>query len=117
MVRDRVRTVRELRAERRLMRSGSSRAAPGDLHESLRRFTSAARRELEAALRRCVASGRGVQQLVRVAETLSDLEQSTSVTIAHVEESVLLSLPSSPPSPTPSKSGVPVRQTRHRRTP
>ena len=89
--------VRALRAERRIdCSSVASCTRAGGLQEALRRFTSGARRELEAALQRTMASGRGVQQLVRVAETLSDLEHSDSVRLAHVEESVLLSLPSAP---------------------
>jgi len=111
VVRERVRAVRALRAERQLAGASLASGQSDDLQESLRRFTSGARRELEAALQRAMASGRGVQQLVRVAETLSDLEQSESVRVAHVEESILLSLSSAQAGPFPSPQSAAVRHT------
>ncbi len=115
-VRARVRAVRELRAHRLASASDDSRSFAAGLDAALRRFTPVARRELEAAVRRA-ASSRGVQQLVRVAETLADLDQSTSVTVPHVEESVLLSLAGSQLASIPSSPGAATRHQQARRTP
>jgi len=117
VVRERVRAVRELQGQRRSTGSGDADAAAGDLQDSLRRFTRAARRELEATLRRAAASGRGVQQVVQVAQTLSDLEGSASVTVAHIQESALLALPMDRIGPLSSNRGAAMRSKPTRRVP
>lgn len=90
VVRERVAAVRSMRASRE-QEHRSLAGKLSDLELSLRRFDRGARREVEAVLCRGMNSARGVKQLVRVAETISDIGQSVAVKAVHVEEAALLS--------------------------
>ncbi len=94
VVRARVTAVRTMRAVR-ACEEEQQRPKLSRIEQSLRRFDRGARREVEASLRRRMGSARGVQQLVRVSETISDLAYSTTVQAVHVEEAALLSLSAS----------------------
>jgi predicted ATPase with chaperone activity len=85
------------------------------IEQSLRRFDRGARREVEASLRSGMGSARGVQQLVRVSETISDLAHSTTVKAVHVEEAALLSLSTRITSPDQFTPGAVARRSLHRR--
>ena len=116
VVRARVATVRALRAER----EQAWRDRPGKLsalEHSLRRFERGARREVASVLSRGATSARGVQQLVRVAETISDLGLSTGVKAVHVEEAALIALRSNALNSDPFNPGAGARHITNRRTP
>lgn len=89
-VRARVAAARGVQAERfaDLDRVETNAAAP--IPACLPLFGRAGRRELEAGLAQTRGSGRGVQQLVRTALTLADLEGAGQVGVAHVQEALLL---------------------------
>ena len=90
IVRERVAAVRSMRAAREHEQRSLATRMSG-LELCMRRFDRGARREVEAVLCRGMSSARGVKQLVRVAETISDLGQSGAVKAVHVEEAALLS--------------------------
>ena len=90
IVRERVAAVRLMRAARQQERRPLA-ATMSELELCMRRFDRGARREVEAVLCRGMNSARGVKQLVRVAETISDVAQSPVVRAVHVEEAALLS--------------------------
>lgn len=114
VVRARVTEVQAMRAERE---GEDEEQSPrfSRIEQSLRRFDRGARREVEASLRSGMGSARGVQQLVRVSETISDLAHSTTVKAVHVEEAALLSLSTRITSPDQFTPGAVARRSSHRR--
>lgn len=89
-VRARVAATRQIQAERFAALPGVDHNAAAPLPICLSVFGRPGRRELEAGLGRTRGSGRGVQQLVRVALTLADLDGADRVGVAHVQEALLL---------------------------
>lgn len=100
-VRERVARARACQKER------FARAAPcltngaAPIQACLQLFSQAGRREMEAALVMTRGSGRSVQQFVRTAATVADLEGTGTVGVAHVQEALLLCTACRGPAPTP----------------
>ncbi len=75
-------------AARHRMQGGLNARAP--MKRCVARMTPGARREVEAGLRALRGSTRSVQQFVRVAATVADLDAGDAITTAHVQEALLL---------------------------
>ncbi len=84
VVRERVAAVRALRE------IPNARAS---LQSCVRRLNSGGRREVESGMGELRGSARGVQQFVRVAATIADLDGSPAVRVPHVQEALLLCAP------------------------
>ena len=89
-VRLRVTAARQLQADRYSGLHGVETNGAAPLPACLACFGRPGRRELEAGLVRTRGSGRSVQQLVRTALTVADLEGADRVGVAHVQEALLL---------------------------
>ena len=87
-VRGRVTAARE--RQRGRWREGGGLNADAPVDQCLRHFDAAARTDLEASLARVRGSSRSVQQLVRVALTLADLNDESTVPAAAVDEALFL---------------------------
>ena len=84
VVRDRVAGARGLRE------IPNARAS---LQSCVRRLNTGGRREVESGMGQLRGSARGIQQFVRVAATIADLDGSPAVKVPHVQEALLLCAP------------------------
>ncbi len=112
-VRGRVETCRDVQAERwgDLPFPVNARAP---LSRCLPRFDRKGRRALETAVELTRGSGRAVQQLVRVSNTLADMDGSDAVSAVHVQEALVLCSADSPSAgrvtgPTRAAAGAQTR--------